>query len=195
MKKTRADQALKTKSKIIATAMEIFSIEGVNGLTSGKLAKKLNMSKGTVFHHFESMEELHVAVLDVIIATMTNEIDAVEFVSVQEFVDVIVDIIFRDTARYSGVYAALFSFVGSAKYNELYRLKLKGMFDANMERWVVLLTQKLKKDVPAEKLADIVRLLDMHMAGLLVHNIIFMEQKRYRKLTSQFLFQMISSLE
>lgn len=195
MKKTRADQALETKTKILDTAMEIFSTDGVSGLTSGKLAKKLNMSKGTLFHHFESMEELHLAVLEVIIDSMTSEVDATEFESTEEFVKTMVDVIFSNIDSYGGVYAALFSFIGSAEYNETYRVKLESMFDTMMERWGVLLTEKLKKKIAKEKLSDIVRLLDMYMAGLLVHNIIFKDQARYRDLTSHFLNKMIKDIE
>ncbi len=101
MKKTRADQALETKSKIIVAAIEIFTTEGINGLTSGKLAKKLEMSKGTLFHHFENMEEVHVAVLDQVIDSMTKEIDAVEYASTEEFVNTVVNITFGNIELYS----------------------------------------------------------------------------------------------
>lgn len=195
MKKTRADQALETKSKIIDAAMEILSTEGVSGLTSGKLAKKLNMSKGTLFHHYENMEELHVAVLDVIIDSSVQEIDSSDFDSVKEFVEMVVDTIFIDMERYRAGYAALFSFIGSAESNEVYRKKLKGMFEAAIARWAVVLTEKLKKEIPEEKLYDMVRLMDMHFAGLLAHNIIFQDHNAYRKLTTQFLYTVINDID
>ncbi len=195
MKKSRADQALETKAKIIEAAMELLSTEGINGLTSGKLAKKLSMSKGTLFHHYESMEDLHVAVLDTIIDSTAQELRSSEFNSAKELVEMIVDSVFKGMEQNRVGYAALFNFIGSAESNEVYRTKLKAMFETAIDRWAVLLSEKLQKDIPREKLYDIIRLIDMHFAGLLTHNIIFQDPETYRALTTRFLHMVISDLD
>ena len=52
-----------TRERIVARAMELASTEGINGLTIGRLAESLEMSKSGLFAHFQSKEELQLQVL------------------------------------------------------------------------------------------------------------------------------------
>ena len=52
-----------TKSLILEAALEIASKSGLEGITIGALADKVNMSKSGVFAHFGSREELQVEVV------------------------------------------------------------------------------------------------------------------------------------
>ena len=52
-----------TKSAILEVALDIASREGLEGLTIGSLAERMDMSKSGVFAHFGSREDLQIAVL------------------------------------------------------------------------------------------------------------------------------------
>lgn len=52
-----------TRAAILDTALSLASRDGVEGLTIGLLAEKMNMSKSGVFAHFGSREDLQIAVL------------------------------------------------------------------------------------------------------------------------------------
>jgi AcrR family transcriptional regulator len=52
-----------TRAAIVAAALEIASREGLEGLTIGGLAERMQMSKSGVFAHFGSREDLQLAVL------------------------------------------------------------------------------------------------------------------------------------
>lgn len=54
----------KTRSAILRRAVDIASVEGLEGLTIGKLATALKISKSGLFAHFGSKEELQCAVVD-----------------------------------------------------------------------------------------------------------------------------------
>lgn len=49
---------------ILSTAVQIASAEGLEGLTIGRLASELKMSKSGLFAHFGSKEELQLATID-----------------------------------------------------------------------------------------------------------------------------------
>ena len=57
----------RTKGNIVAQALELASREGLNGITIGHLAEHVGMSKGGLFAHFRSKEELQHQVLQVAI--------------------------------------------------------------------------------------------------------------------------------
>ncbi len=52
-----------TRQDILQAAVDIASAEGLEGLTIGKLAQELGMSKSGLFAHFGSKEELQIAVI------------------------------------------------------------------------------------------------------------------------------------
>ena len=60
----RTPGASKTRQEILRTSMDIASAEGLEGLSIGRLATELNMSKTGIFAHFGSKEQLQLATVD-----------------------------------------------------------------------------------------------------------------------------------
>ena len=54
----------RTKHSILERAVDIASLEGLEGLTIGRLAEELEMSKSGLFAHFGSKEELQLATVE-----------------------------------------------------------------------------------------------------------------------------------
>src|SRR5690242_12999221 len=52
-----------TRESILQAAADLASVEGLEGLTIGRLATELNMSKSGLFAHFGSKEELQLATI------------------------------------------------------------------------------------------------------------------------------------
>ena len=57
-RKVRGDR---TRRAILTTAVNVASVEGLEGLTIGRLATELSMSKSGLFAHFGSKEELQIS--------------------------------------------------------------------------------------------------------------------------------------
>jgi AcrR family transcriptional regulator len=53
-----------TRESILQAAADLASVEGLEGLTIGRLATELKMSKSGLFAHFGSKEELQLATID-----------------------------------------------------------------------------------------------------------------------------------
>jgi len=60
----RRPRGLKTRRTILRKAVNLASLEGLEGLTIGKLASELRISKSGLFAHFGSKEDLQCAVVD-----------------------------------------------------------------------------------------------------------------------------------
>ena len=58
------DQAARTRRDILALAVDIASAEGLEGLSIGRLASDLRMSKTGIFAHFGSKEQLQLATVE-----------------------------------------------------------------------------------------------------------------------------------
>jgi AcrR family transcriptional regulator len=61
---TRKAQGERTRAAILESAVHIASAEGLEGLTIGRLASELKISKSGLFAHFGSKEELQLATVD-----------------------------------------------------------------------------------------------------------------------------------
>ena len=57
----RVPKGQRTRESILRTAVNLASVEGLEGLTIGRLADELKMSKSGLFAHFGSKEELQLA--------------------------------------------------------------------------------------------------------------------------------------
>lgn len=60
----RQARGLRTREAILARAVDIASVEGLEGLTVGSLAEQLKMSKSGLFAHFGSKEDLQLATIE-----------------------------------------------------------------------------------------------------------------------------------
>jgi AcrR family transcriptional regulator len=60
----RRERGRRTRESILHTAVQLASVEGVDGITIGRLASELGMSKSGLFAHFGSKEELQLATID-----------------------------------------------------------------------------------------------------------------------------------
>jgi AcrR family transcriptional regulator len=60
----RRARGQRTRAQILAVAADLASVEGLEGLTIGRLAAALEMSKSGLFAHFGSKEELQLATIE-----------------------------------------------------------------------------------------------------------------------------------
>jgi AcrR family transcriptional regulator len=64
----------RTREAILARAVELASVEGLEGLTIGRLATELQMSKSGLFRHFGSKQELQLATVERATALFRQEV-------------------------------------------------------------------------------------------------------------------------
>ena len=81
--KGRKAQGERTRHAILETAVHIASAEGLEGLTIGRLASALSMSKSGLFAHFGSKQDLQVATVEAARAIFIREVIKPAFESTQ----------------------------------------------------------------------------------------------------------------
>src|SRR5205085_12459021 len=64
MPKRSHDATQETRTQILRRGLELASIEGLSGVTIGRLSDAISMSKSGLFAHFGSKEELHLAIVE-----------------------------------------------------------------------------------------------------------------------------------
>src|SRR5690242_21576210 len=61
LSKAGSSKGVRTRESILRVAVDLASVEGLEGLTIGRLADELKMSKSGLFAHFGSKEDLQLA--------------------------------------------------------------------------------------------------------------------------------------
>jgi len=64
----------RTRQSILERAVDLASLEGLEGLTIGRLAEELRMSKSGLFAHFGSKEDLQIAAIEMAAKRFIDEI-------------------------------------------------------------------------------------------------------------------------
>jgi len=57
-------ESLPTRTRILHAAMDLMAREGPDGFTASALAREVGMSKATLFHHFESLDDISLTALE-----------------------------------------------------------------------------------------------------------------------------------
>jgi len=73
---SKPTKAANTRAAILERAVDVASTEGLEGLTIGRLASELEMSKSGLFAHFGSKQELQLATIDAAALRFTAEVIA-----------------------------------------------------------------------------------------------------------------------
>lgn len=74
MPRRSREETAETRSTIVAEAVDVASLNGLEGLTIGTLADSIGMSKSGLIRHFGSKEGLQLATLEAAIARFSAEV-------------------------------------------------------------------------------------------------------------------------
>ena len=74
MPKRAKEEALKTRARILASALSLFARKGYDHTTFTDIAARLKMTKGAVYWHFASKEALLIALVDMMLEKFARQI-------------------------------------------------------------------------------------------------------------------------
>ncbi len=78
MPRKTKDEAEKTRTRILASALDLFARQGYEHTTFTHIAARLKMTKGAVYWHFASKEALLIALVDEMLDKFERQIDALK---------------------------------------------------------------------------------------------------------------------
>lgn len=125
-----------TRSLIINSAIQIIGQDGLSALTAGRLIEQAGISKGGLYHHFRTMQEVEIEVLERLLQNLTMEVNGYpDPASHEEFLVSLEKMLFDyliDNAENS---RALFAFMSEAAYNPKVKVLLRNLSDDLLLNW------------------------------------------------------------
>jgi len=74
-----------TKDRIVEAMMKIIARDGIKGLTTRRLCEEAGVAKGTLYHHFENMDNVIAESIRFLHSQMLKHFENMEFCSLEEF--------------------------------------------------------------------------------------------------------------
>lgn len=155
-----------TRSLIVKSAINIISVDGLAALTAGRLIKQARISKGGLYHHFRTMNEVEEEVLEQLSTNLMLEINSYSRPSdLDEYVDLVEKQVFDLFATDSEASRALFGFVSATANRKQIKVTLRKLFDdISVTRFHLL--QGLRPAVEPAKLQNVVQVIETFQMGL-----------------------------
>ncbi|EQC46592.1 TetR/AcrR family transcriptional regulator [Bacteriovorax sp. Seq25_V] len=179
-----------TKEKIITIATKILTNEGHKSLTTARLVEETGISKGGIYHHFESIDEIFFTVAKNITSELTMAFSELEFKDINHFHSVLIDFAFDDFQEQKVLYSSLLYFISNTSCDDKYKGLLQEWLNNSIEEWANVYAKKFNIKISKSRLDEVCRMIDMHFCGLVVHRILIEDCYAYKKTTKTF-FKMI----
>lgn len=191
----RLEKGEQARTRIISAAIEIISENGIKELSAAKLAKATAMSKSNIFHHFKSIDEILLEVLNIIFQELLEPL-TLEYKNLEEFLNIIGQSSYNVPEEYLKVFKAFFSFYHEGMFNVEYKKTLASCTDQITN----LIYKQLKRlspgDSTEETLYSAATIILSMMDGMGLHYLLKGDSSKYYEawnIQTKLLHQLLSN--
>lgn len=185
MNTTRQESAALTRERILQSAYELVGESGYDALTANALVAHAGIAKGTLYHHFDSLEAVVFAMIQSLVIDMLEavpkDVDSLEAylaacgASHRELI--------RNQPRLTNV---VFGFIPKGMRDPVYRRLVRDeLMPAMMAQLKPTLARLYRRTLTDQQLDDLIRLIDMLCIGYSVHVSIMDDEPTYTRIWSQ----------
>lgn len=137
----RAMKGEETYQKIINSTLDIISKQGIGGVSAAKVSQGADISKSSVFHHFQSVDEILMATLNKIIDMMIYKTKREDVNTLADVLDLFECTLFQANDDLTKIEKAFFAFYNESMFCNRYR----EVFHSFLEKSIYELEKMLVK--------------------------------------------------
>lgn len=177
----RLEKGDETYTRILTSAIDLISENGISGISASKLSTLSKVSKSAIFYHFKTTQDIPEAVLKLIFSKLIKPIDDSTNESLVQFLSYLGSSVIDISDEYIKVYKAFFSFYHESVFNETYQ-KIMGDFLKTSKDSLSDQIRKLsKKPLSDNEVNAISALIISTLDGIGMHILIGGEKDEYLK--------------
>lgn len=179
-----------TRQQIINSALTILSKEGHKSLTTARLVEVSGLSKGGIYHHFDSIDDIFLAVAEQITSELTMAFGELDFKDINHFHTVLIDFAFDDFEEQKVLYSSLLYFLSNTFTEKKYKTIMQDWMYRSINEWAMVYQKKFDIKISKARLDEACRMTDMHFCGLMLHILLVEDLSSYKNISKTF-FKMI----
>jgi AcrR family transcriptional regulator len=135
------------KKSIILSTIKLIAEEGIEGISTQKIADHLNTSKSNIFHHFKSVDIILDEVFAAILQSMLEPISSHNFKNVKEFLMFIGKGVYQLSDEERTIYIVMFQLYTMSLHNRKYQ----DLILSQKEKIIQVISSELLKLTAADK--------------------------------------------
>lgn len=167
--KLRQQQARQTRQRLLDAAWQLIGEQGYEALSAARLVRTAGVTKGALYHHFNSLEDAAYTALEQVLGKGYDATNSQRAETLEDYLDAFEQYFFQQTLADPVTGKALLSFIRVGMFNERYRQLLRQMLQQGLEKFRDDLSHYLGDQLTESQLTSLARLIDAVVGGLGVH--------------------------
>lgn len=171
-----------TYNRILDSALDLISENGINGISAAKIASLSGISKSTLFHHFKSVDAIPEAVLNEILDELLEPMNVDNYKTLEEYLISFGSGIITSKKNYNKIYKSFFSFYNESLFNEIYRSIIKNYLEKSKMKLNAEIRTYLSGDITDLEIDNLSSLIISSLDGIGIHLLIRDDSDEYYRI-------------
>lgn len=175
------------KQRILQAAFNLLKKSPVEKLSSALIAKEAGISKSGFFHHFPTIEDFYLFMIDQMMTILHEQVQSTEHDNWQEFVWHTHRIMMEYMKHSPEVVFALIAFTDKARFSQMHHHKVQQMVTDSIEKWSEHLKQLLPTQASDGQIEQLSTIIDIYFTGVSHHYLFTGNDKLYFESSKYFI--------
>jgi AcrR family transcriptional regulator len=178
----RIQKGEKTHAKLLHQTIEMIAENGIKAVSTAKLASAIGVSKSTIFHHFQSSEEVLTSALHLVFEELLQFIHQREYRNVEDFLQAIGQSFYQMNKDQLTLFKAFLAFLHEGVFDEGFRQILHNYAEQITALLHEQLTQLAPASVKPQTIETVSKLLLPMMDGIGFHYLLNRDQEKCQQM-------------
>ncbi len=195
MNLSRQEAAEQTRQKLVVAALDIVGESGYEALTTNSLIGRAGVAKGTLYHHFNNLDQVVYAMIQMILDKTLDDVPVEQYDNIADYLEALGNFIICDFITDKRVMKAVFGFLPKGMNDPFFRTVALEILESACNRIAPAIQQFYGGKLTDTKIDHAIRMVDMFSAGFCIHYVIFDDEDTYRAIWKEFSQMLTSYLE
>ena len=177
----RSDRGETTRRRILEASLQILGERGRRGLTARAVAERAGVSKGTLFHHFATLDAIPLAAAERLVTEITESVDAAAYRDARGYLRALGPASLRLVEENAEAMKALNVYLGEAFFDEEYREAVTALFTSALGEIRAGLATHADNAVPRARLDAVALSVTALLDGMTLHALLLGDSKPFHK--------------
>jgi len=182
----RAAAGAQTKKKIIESACLLLAREGLHGVNAAALAKQAGVSKGALYHHFPSMDEVVSSCFEKTATDVYGELQFLRPRNLSEYLDAVENVLFNKLLNDKNRIRIFYELSPKVIFEKKFQSRRRLMFDKVIKIMTKRLLNTFEEPISEKHLEKILSGVGAFVTGLSYQSLSMRSSEESREIWSWF---------
>lgn len=170
-----------TKVKILETTIQILGEEGRGGLTTNELIKRAGISKGALYHHFSSLDDIPLSAFELLIYELDYLIEPSEYDNFEKYLIDLGEHICEFIAKKPSLFKAYLTIFEGALHDHKISFHIEKLINGFYEYMETVVSSFFSTSPSKATIKSISRLICSTIDGMALYQLVVNEDREFKK--------------